>query len=63
MQRNRTTAKEGRLVIYDLRDVAAWQRAHEERGAWGRRRSKVHTLDNDHVIIEFEAGRKTEASA
>ena len=63
MQENETTARRGVLVIYDLREAKAWKRAHEERGTWGRGRSKVHTLDNDHVIIEFEAGRKTEASA
>ncbi len=58
-----TRFRESAFVLYDLRDPAAWKRAHEERGAWGRERSKIPTLDNDHVVIEFAAGGVQEPTA
>lgn len=44
------------LVLYDLRDVLAWQRAGDELQAWSRERTVVHRFGSDHVIIEFRAG-------
>lgn len=44
------------LVLYDLRDAEAWQRAGEELQAWGKVRTSVHSLSPDHVIIEYRPG-------
>jgi hypothetical protein len=46
----------GSMKVYDLRDPEAWERAGRERAAWGRIWTEIHTLDNDHVIIEFKPG-------
>ncbi len=43
-------------VVYDLRDPDQWERAREDREAWGRGFSEVHTLDTDHILIEFGPG-------
>ncbi len=51
------------LAIYDLRDEVAWARARRERAAWGKQNTKVHTIDNDHVVIEFLPGGAMEARA
>lgn len=51
------------IVVYDLADPEAWERAGRERAAWGRVRTKTHTLDNDHIAIEFRAGGALEKSA
>jgi hypothetical protein len=51
------------MKVYDLRDPDAWERAGRERAAWGRMWTEIHTLDNDHVIIEFKPGGALEASA
>ncbi len=51
-----TDADEAIVVLYDLRDPDAWERAGRERRAWGRERTVVHALDNDHVVIEFMPG-------
>ncbi len=53
----------GVVKVYDLRDPEAWERAGRERCAWGRERTEIHRLDNDHVIIEFKPGGALEASA
>jgi hypothetical protein len=53
---------QGQLVIYDLRDPQAWRRAHRERAAWGRLRSEIHPLGNDHVVIEYRPGGDLEDS-
>jgi hypothetical protein len=53
----------GVVKVYDLCDPEAWGRAGRERAAWGRERSEIHRLDNDHVIIEFKPGGALEASA
>jgi hypothetical protein len=39
--------------ICDLRTPGGWEKAREEREAWGRHLSEVHTLGHDHVIIVF----------
>jgi hypothetical protein len=46
----------GAVVIYDMRGPEARARVGRERAAWGRERATIHTLDNDHVVIEFRAG-------
>ena len=54
------------LVIYDLRDPKAFERARRERQAWvhlGRGRTEIHTLDNDHIVIEFRAGGAVDLEA
>ena len=51
------------MKVYDLRDPHAWERASRERTAWGRKRTEIHRLDNDHVAIEFKPGGALEASA
>ena len=51
------------VKVYDLRDPEAWERAGREHAAWGRERSEIHRLDNDHVIIEFKPGGALEALA
>jgi hypothetical protein len=44
------------LVLYDLADPEAWQRAGDELEAWGKKRTAVHRLGSEHVIIEYRAG-------
>jgi hypothetical protein len=44
------------VKVYDLRDPEVWERAGRELDAWGRSRSVIHTLDLDHVAIEFRPG-------
>lgn len=51
---------ESTLVLYDLRDIEAWERAGRERQAWGTERTEIHTLDNDHLVIEFWPGAAQE---
>ncbi len=51
------------LVFYDLRDPVQWTAAGEERRAWGRERTEIHVLDNDHIVIEYMAGGALEVSA
>ena len=58
-----TTPREGVLVLYDLRDTSQWNAAGEERKAWGCERTVIHTLDNDHIAIEYQPGGALEASA
>lgn len=47
---------ESTLALYDLSDPGAWERAGRELEAWGKSRSAVHTLDPDHIVIEYLAG-------
>lgn len=47
---------QGLLVVYDLADPEAWDRAGQERRAWGVEFADVHALDNDHVAIVFRPG-------
>lgn len=51
------------LMLYDLRDSAAWKRAHREQKAWGKQFCTVFHLDEDHVVVEFLPGGALEASA
>lgn len=51
------------LVLYDLRDPEALERAGRERAAWERSRTTVYTLDNDHVAIEFKPGGALERTS
>ena len=44
------------LVIYDLSDPSQRAAASEEPRAWGRERTTIHALDNDHVTLAFRAG-------
>lgn len=44
------------LVLYDLRDASAWQRAGDELQVWGKERTSVHRFGSDHVVIEYRAG-------
>lgn len=64
MQANETTGhQESILILYDLRDAAAWQQAGRDREAWGREYSAIYSLDNNHVIIEFRPGGAQKVSA
>jgi hypothetical protein len=40
-------------VLYDLRDPAAWQQAHEQLNEWGREQAEIHSLDADHVALLY----------
>lgn len=51
------------VVVYDLRDSVQWTTAGEARRAWGRERTAIHTIDNDHIAIEFKPGGALEVSA
>lgn len=51
------------LVIYDLRDDAAWKRAHRDRDAWGKAFCDFEFLDEDHVVLFFRPGGALGASA
>jgi hypothetical protein len=52
-----------RVTVYDLTDPDAWEQAQEDRGAWGKELSDVHTLDRDHVLIVFRSGDVLEAAS
>lgn len=54
---------QGMIVVYDLRDPDQWAGARRDREAWGRERSEIYALDNDHVAVEFRPGGALEASA
>jgi hypothetical protein len=41
------------MVVYDLRDPAAWRAAHHHRSLWGRRYTDIVALDYDHVLLVF----------
>lgn len=63
MNANETTAsgfEDAVFFLYDLRYDAAWRRARRERRAWGAERTEIHTLDNDHLVIEFWPGAAQE---
>ena len=51
------------VVVYDLRDPDAWERAGRERRAWGREFTEVHTLTNDVIAVEFKPGGALEVPA
>ena len=54
------TEEQCTLVLYDLRDPEVWEKAGRERRAWGRSRTVIHVLDDDHVAIEFKPGEALE---
>lgn len=56
-------AAEALLVLYDLRDPAQWSGARSDREAWGRERSEIHRIDNDHVLIAYYPGGAMELEA
>lgn len=41
------------VMIYDLRDAKAWERASRDAGFWGRLYTDIHTLDTNHVALVF----------
>jgi len=43
------------LVVYDLRDSAAWRAAHHHRATWGRLYTDICALDYDHLLLVFRA--------
>ncbi len=43
------------VVVYDLRDGAAWLQAHKHRRLWGRIYSDYFTLDANHVLLVFRS--------
>lgn len=44
------------MVLYDLVDPQAWERAGREIQAWGKVHTTVCSLSSEHIIIEFRAG-------
>ncbi len=50
-------------VLYDLRDAQQWKQAGRDRRTWGHEMTKIHTVTNDVIVIEFLAGGALEASA
>ena len=53
----------GIVVVYDLREPGSWEQARDERAAWGKELTKIHTLDNNHVAIVFGPAGALEVSA
>jgi len=49
------------MVLYDLSDEAAFERARNDRAAWGRAWSDVHPLDPDRIVIIFRPGGASSA--
>jgi hypothetical protein len=47
---------EGLIVLYDLRDSAAWHQAHQHRRLWGQRFTDVIVVDLDHIALVFRTG-------
>ncbi len=43
------------VLVYDLGDPAAGQRAHRDRRYWGRLYTDIYTLDNDHIVLAFRS--------
>jgi hypothetical protein len=58
-----TNTDEAIVVLYDLRDPDAWERAGRERRAWGCEFTEVHTLTNDVIAVEFKPGGALEVPA
>jgi hypothetical protein len=44
------------IVVYDLRDPAAWQTACDHGRTWGRLYADIHTLDDSHIAVVFRGG-------
>jgi hypothetical protein len=58
-----TNTDEAIVVVYDLTDPDAWERAGRERRAWGRERAIIHPLTNNVIAVEFKPGGARELSA
>jgi hypothetical protein len=58
-----TAPRTGIVVVYDLGEPGSWEQACEDRAAWGKELTEIHTLNNNHVAIEFKPGGELEASA
>ena len=43
-------------VLYDLRDLEGWQRAHEDLEAWGREYAVVFVMGLHHILMVFRPG-------
>ena len=44
------------LVLFDLRDPAAWERGRSHREPWGKGLTHVDPMGLDHVLIAFRRG-------
>jgi hypothetical protein len=40
-------------IVYDLRDRAAWTKAHRDRSYWGKLYTDLCILENNHVALVF----------
>ena len=40
-------------VVYDLRTPDGWGKAQRHGRLWGRLYTDIHTLDADHIAVEF----------
>jgi len=50
------------LMIYDLSDNSAWERARIHRDLWGRLCTDIYPISNDHIILAFRPkGERWEA--
>lgn len=47
---------ESTMVLYDLGNPEAWERAGREAQAWGKDRTTVYSLSSEHIVIEYRAG-------
>ncbi len=47
---------EATLVLYDLRDTEAWERAGRESKAWGKPHTTIYSMGAEHLLIEYRAG-------
>lgn len=43
-------------IVYDLADPSQWSMAGQCVRCWGRKRTVVHNLDTDHIVVEFKPG-------
>jgi hypothetical protein len=41
------------IVVYDLRNSEAWEKACRHGRTWGRRFTHLHILDADHIALVF----------
>lgn len=47
---------EATMVVYNLGDPEAWERAGREIECWGKARTTIHALDSDRILVEYHAG-------
>ena len=55
-ERSYPTEDQATWVLYDLRIPGAFERAREDREAWGREYAAVSPMGLDHVLIAFVPG-------